>query len=410
MFLIPKTYLNLLKKRDFLLLTSIIFVGQLATAFLMLSLVVSVFLETGSDFGVSGVIISFTIPGFLLMAVAGLAADIVDRKKIIVLANCAILLVVFLILFLQKAILASIPLSFLYFAGNSFFLPAASAASAQLVKRTQLLSANAVFIFTMSTGIILGLFLAAIIHFFFGIHVMLVICEILLVVAAIMSFWLPKLFPRKATGRSILKTLEDIWGAFVYISHQKVIWFFFVIFALLPGIISFGVTIAPGFFDEIVGLSIDKSPIFILPLVGVGVLLGVVFLHNFHLKESLLISFGLAVLGLAVIVLASILRFEVLAERNLLAPVAIFLVMMGFGVIIPMVASRAALQKRVAHHFQGTVFGANIILASFLGSAMSPLAAGVAALLGYVNLLALAGAGFLIVALAVLYFATEWKF
>ena len=80
MRLIPRHYLALLSNRDFFLLISIIFIGQLATSFLMLSLVVSVFAKTGSNFGVSGVVLSFTVPGFLLMAVAGLSADIIDRK------------------------------------------------------------------------------------------------------------------------------------------------------------------------------------------------------------------------------------------------------------------------------------------------------------------------------------------
>src|SRR3989344_4459329 len=72
MRLIPRHYLALLSNRDFFLLISIIFIGQLATSFLMLSLVVSVFAKTGSNFGDSGVVLSFTIPRFLFIAVVGL--------------------------------------------------------------------------------------------------------------------------------------------------------------------------------------------------------------------------------------------------------------------------------------------------------------------------------------------------
>ena len=149
MFLLPNSYIQILKRRDFFILALIIFVGQAASAFLILSLIVSVFLKTGSNLGVSGVIVSFTIPAFFLMAFAGFFADALDRRKIIILANIFIALVVLVIIVSQSAIYASIPLSFFYFVGNTFFIPASSAATAQLVSKDELLVANSIFIFTL---------------------------------------------------------------------------------------------------------------------------------------------------------------------------------------------------------------------------------------------------------------------
>src|SRR3990167_8839492 len=404
MRLIPRHYLALLSNRDFFLLISIIFIGQLATSFLMLSLVVSVFAKTGSNFGVSGVVLSFTVPGFLLMAVAGLSADIIDRKKIIVFANAIITLVVFLILISQKAVYASIPLSFLYFAGNTFFLPASSAASGQLVRRKQLLIANSIFIFTLSSGMILGLFAAAIVHFFFGNQVTLAVCGILLVIAAMLSVLLPSLLPQKSRDHSIAKTLADIGRAFIYIFNQKIVWFFFLVFAFMQGIVAFGVTLALGFFDEVVGLSINKSPIFVMPLIGL------IFVHSVKAKEGRLVTYGTGSMGFSTLILGLILRFDLVVERLLLLPVAFFLVLLGFGVIVSVIASRTVLQKKVAHNFQGTVFGANIILASFLAGVMSPSAAGIEALLGYVNVLILAGLGFLTLSALSSQLSNSWKF
>jgi len=68
------------------------------------------------------------------------------------------------------------------------------------------------------------------------------------------------------------------------------------------------------------------------------------------------------------------------------------------------------LQKKVAHNFQGTVFGANILLASFLAGVMSPSAAGIEALLGYVNVLVLAGLGFLTLSALSSQLSNSWKF
>src|SRR3989344_794169 len=129
MIFLPKPYVEVLKRRDFFILTLVILVGQIASAFLILSLIVSVYSRTGSNLGVSGVILSFAIPAFLLMAFSGLIADIFDRRRTILVANIIIAFVVFIILLTEKVVYASIPLSFLYFAGNSFFIPASSAAT-----------------------------------------------------------------------------------------------------------------------------------------------------------------------------------------------------------------------------------------------------------------------------------------
>ena len=406
---ILQKYLELLKNRDFLILTLVIFIGQAASAFLVLALIVSVFKQTGSNFGVSGIILSFALPAFLLMAISGLVADLFDRKIIIVFANTFIALVVLLILISKQAVYASIPLAFLYFAGNSFFIPASSAATAQLVKKRQLLLANSLFISALAGGVIMGLFLAAVVSFFAGAEIVLIICEVLLILAAIFSLFLPKLLPRKRANFTIIKTLADIWKSFVYIFDHKVIWFFFVMFALVQGIIAFGITLAPGFFEEIVGINIEKSPLLIFPLIGIGVLLGIVVSHLPGKKEGILVSLGLAVLGLATAAVGSFVNVFGTADL-LLVPVVFFLIAVGLGSVVVLVASRAALQENVSHHYQGTVFGTNIILASFFSGLFSPAAATFEAIWGYANLLLGAGIAITLVSSFCLYGAKKWKF
>jgi len=87
-----------------------------------------------------------------------------------------------------------------------------------------------------------------------------------------------------------------------------------------------------------------------------------------------------------------------------------FLFLLGLGVMIVMIASRTVVQKGIPHNHQGTVFGANIILASFLAVLMSPLAVLMEDIFGYVNLLILGGASFLAVSLVFAYIGSRWKF
>lgn len=410
MFSLPKVVTEVARWRNFFLLVATLLFGQIASGFLLISLISSVFQKTGSNFSVSGIILSLSIPSLILMAAAGLAADLVDRKKLIIFANSTIAAVVVLILLTLDKVFFSIFLSFLYFAGNTFFFPAISAASAQIVRKSQLSLANSVFIFTLAGGQLAGLFFGSVALFLFGHVVTLIACEIFLIAAIVIPMSLPKLLPRKPDGMTIGDKIADIVRAFLYIFSAKITWFFFLSFAAIQGIVAFGGTIGPGYFDEVVGLTIKKSPIFIFPAVAIGVLFGALFVQTSKVKKSFFIALGVGVLGFWASLLGIVIKAGLIRGIYLLIPSFIFLIFAGFGAILIMIASRTALQQRVAHNYLGTVFGANIVLAAFFASVASPLAATIELLAGYTNILIFGGLVFLFVSAAIGYVGKRWNF
>ena len=409
---IPKPYLEILSNRNFLILALTNLFTQLATAFLVLTLIVSAFLLTKNNFAVSGVVISLAMPAFLLMALAGVIADIFDRKKVILGAILYIAFVVFLILTSISSIAALISLAFFYNAGSSFLIPAISAGTGQLVVRSKLQIANSIFVFTLAGGQVLGLFLASVIHFFFGNQITLLVAQALLLLSLWLAWMLPSLKPvrKPELAGSIIKTLKDIGRAFLFIFSQKIIWIFFIILAFMQALVAFGATLGPGFFDEVIGLSINKSPIFVLPLIGFGVVAGSVFSHNQKIKEGFLVKTGFETIGLSAFVLGVILRFSLLKNVLLLLPVAVFLVSIGFGVVVCVIAARTVLQKKIAHSYQGTVFGATIVLSAFLASVFSIMGATTEAIWGYVAILIFVGLLFSFSSFVFEYFSKKWKF
>lgn len=410
MLFLPKPYVQVLARRDFFILTLVILIGQISSAFLVLSLIVSVYTKTGSNLGVSGVILSFAVPAFLLMAFSGLIADIFDRRRTILIANIFIAFVVFVILLTEKVVFASIPLSFLYFAGNSFFIPASSAATAQLVKRNQLLVANTIFVFSLAGGVLFGFFAASVIQYLFDNSATLIVCELLLISAVILSLLLPPLPPTNTKSASFSETIGHTRQGFVYIMKAKIIWFFFLTFAAMQGVIVFAVTLAPGFFREIVGISVDRSPMFVLPPVGVGVVCGVLLINRAKDRGGMLVSLGVWTLGVALLALGLMIKLRLTIDGLLILFVVPFLVLLGLGTMLIMIASRTVMQKGIPHNHQGTVFGANIILASFLAVVMSPLAVVMEGIFGYVNLVILGGALFLAGSLIFAHIGSKWKF
>lgn len=389
-------YLKVLRNKDFLVLTLVIFVGQMASAFLVLALIISVYIKTSSNLGVSGVVLSFTVPSFLMMAFAGFVGDIFDRRRVIIGANVFIMLVVLAIILNQSAVYASIPLAFLYFAGNAFFIPASSAATAQLVARDELLIANSIFIFNLAGGVLLGLFIAALVYFFFGGQATLVVCEILLIAAAVLSVFLPKLMPvEKPLDNSLSFRVKNIWRGFVFIFKSPSTFLFFSVFSIVQGIVFFGITLAPGFFTEIVKFSLEGAMLVIFPFVGVGVLLGVLFVRKPKMQEFGLLSFGNLVFGLGLVSYSLLIKLQILPRVVIQILSIPFLITLGFGVIVALIGSRTVLQKKIPHSHQAIVFGANIILASLIATITSPAAVIFEVVFGYLG--TLFGVGILLV-------------
>src|SRR3989338_7183362 len=299
MKLLSGVYVETLKNRDFLLLSLIVFLYQTATAFILLVLILTVYAQTGSNFSVSGVIVSFATPGFFLMVFAGFVADIVDRRKIIIVANVILALLVLLLLISISRVHTSILLSFAYFSANSLLLPATSAAVAQLSERKLLVSANSIFIFTLTGGQLFGFFASSVIVFFLGNIWTIVISGILTLTVVWLAFLLPSLSPLRDPTETLRARIIAILEAFIYVLRRKLIWFFFLTFAFFQGLIAFGITLAPGFFNDIVGLPVERSLIVLFPLVAIGVVLGAMFVNGPRLHESHIIALGLLVIGLA---------------------------------------------------------------------------------------------------------------
>lgn len=411
MTLIPKAYLSVLQNRNFLNLTLVNLFSQLAFAFLTLVLVTSVFEITKSNLGVSGVVLSFVLPGLIFVAIAGLAADIFNRKIIISGSIALIALIVFLIFLSSQSVFLMIIFSFIYHGMLAFYLPAFSAASAQLVAKSQLTVANSIFTLTVVGGQITGFLAVSLLQFFFSTSISIIICGFLLLAAFFWSTSLPALRPGRRTKswRSIFDKAKEILGAFAYISQRKMLWFFMIILAGVYGIYAFGATLGPGFFNEVIGLSIRVSPLFAFPPVAVGLLAGMTFVHLFKTKEGLTCAIGLFLMGFAGLVLGTMINVGVQGLLFWLV-LALFIVVASFGAVVCIIASRTVIQRLVWHRYQGTVFAASIILSALLAAIASPLGVILEEAIGYINILFLAGSVLLLAAPLVAWVCLKWKF
>lgn len=411
MILIPKSYAQIFKNRHFLNLTLTNVFAQVSFAFLTLILVTGVFAITKSNLGVSGVVLSFVLPGLIFVAIAGIIADIFNRKIIISGSITLIALIVFLIFLSSQNVILMIIFSFIYHGMLAFYLPAYSAASAQLVRKHQLMVANSIFTLTVVGGQIGGFLTVSLLQFFFGTSISLAICALLLLAAFFISTSLPALRPgaRAGSRQSIFYKVKEILGAFLYIAKRRLLWFFVITLAGVYGIYAFGATLGPGFFNEVVGLSIRASPLFAFPPVAIGLMVGMTFVHLAKIKEGLICAIGFFFMGLMGLVLGILI--SVGAQGFLFWLVlALFIVAGSFGAVICIIASRTVIQKLVSHRYQGTIFAASIILSALFAAIASPLGVFLEEAIGYINILFLAGSALVLVAPLIVAASLKWRF
>lgn len=413
MILLPKEYREIFKNRDFLNLTVTNIFAQVAFAFLTLILVTSVFAVTKSNFGVSGVVLSFVLPGLILVAFSGLSADLFDRTKIISFSILAIAIIVVLILLFFRNVLLIIALSFVYHGLLAFYLPAYSAASAQVVLKKQLWVANSVFTFSVVGGQISGFLLVSLLQFFLHTRFSLFAAEVLLLLAFWRSRPLPQLLPRKKIGRGLVyivnTTLQILW-AFFYIYNRRLLWFFVLMIAVVYGVYSLGVTLGPGFFDEIVGLPIKSSPLFVFPFVTIGLVIGGYLLHLGIIGEGAWVSLGIGIIGALSSLLGLVIKFDHGRDILFWGVLSLFVIAVSFGAVVVIVASRTVLQRMVVHKYQGTIFAAVITLSAFAAVSSSVLGVLFEAVLGYVNILIFGGLGLVFLAFLVKMASLRWRF
>ncbi len=181
-------------------------------------------------------------------------------------------------------------------------------------------------------------------------------------------------------------------------------------FAAAQGLIFFGITLAHGLFTEIIGMAIKQASIFIFPLAGVGALLGIYFIQRTKMRELYLISFGNSIVGLTLVVFGLLIKTQMLPSWVISFLSAPFLIFLGSGVIVIMVASRTVIQTKVPHSHQGIVFGANIILASLIATIMSILAVVFEVVFGYLGTFVLGGTVLVLAGGLLSYLGKRWKY
>lgn len=154
----PGGYASVLKNKNFLILWAGQVFSQLADRIVLVVFIAVITAHFGAnDTYNSYLYIAFTIPAILLTAVAGVFVDRWPRRAVLVLTSLMrALFVAFLPIAAKGGLLSIYTLAFLLSAATQFFVPAEAATIPMIVRKADLLAANAMFTTTMMASVIFG--------------------------------------------------------------------------------------------------------------------------------------------------------------------------------------------------------------------------------------------------------------
>jgi predicted MFS family arabinose efflux permease len=330
-----------------------------------------------NNLAVGSVVLSFGLSAILFAALAGVFVDHWDRRRVLWISNLLRAVLVLLYLVGERNLLVVILLTFIISTVTQFFTPAEAAAIPRLVKKDQLVKANASFVMTFYVCFVAGYLAAAPVIKLLGIHPTYMLTSLLFFAAAALAFSLPELQAKGAPklswtqlwrlpGRELIQNWQFI------LLHRSLL-FPMIQLALVQMVLGSVLTLAPGLSLKLLGQPLqDVGHILIVPA-GIGLVAGVAAVGKLSKRYrsiwmiafmGLVMAIGLTALGLsgnlAQLFGLSIMELEVL--------IGVLAFVLGLANAIISVASQTMLQINAGDERRGKVFGALQMMINIAGT------------------------------------------
>ncbi|HEY8491709.1 MAG TPA: MFS transporter [Dehalococcoidia bacterium] len=359
--------------------------GQNAALFALLVLVVN---RTGSSIHSSLLVLSYIVPSVLAGPAAGAVVDALPRRAVLILTNLARAGVCLGYLLSDRGPLAVYLTAMGLAVVSQFSSPAESAAVPAMVRREQLVGANAVLNFIGTAAQVLGMvILAPLVLKLSTDAVLFSFLTGLFLLAALFSFGIPGLGDRADAGAArravaLRAAFREAWAALradraAYTAMVQVV----LTNASLPVLVA----LVPMYISDIVGLAAENA-VYVFAPAALGVLLGLRLVPALARRAGTpaLVSAGFAlfVAGLAALAFnPELVRLAASADLVPLGPdrlvyspltlTAVLAFPLGFAYSVVLVAARTVLYERTPAAVHGRIFAVQGMLGA-LGS-MAPL-------------------------------------
>jgi MFS family permease len=360
-------------------LLSVIFLPQFATFFLsvifsqisanMLNIVLIIltYKLTHSNFAVSILVMIFLIPQVFFSFFGGIIADAKNKRKILIFGNISRALALFLLFFVKGS------LAFVYFFDlviatvTQFYIPAEAPIIPHLVKKDQLLSANAIFGVCLFGSILVGYVGAGPAIQLFGEAGVFLFMSGMFVLSGVFVFFMPDVSPsirklREKDGmvansihlyRLVVSEFRDM---VVVIRQTRTALSSLVFLSFSQVIILILATIVPDYAQKTLNVMPEDISLYIFAPAALGMIIASIIIGGKFAKtnKELIIGIGIFVSSLALFLFALI---DLLHNINLADSVFAITFIAGIANACVFIPSQTIIQSTIGHKYLSKVYG-----------------------------------------------------
>ena len=293
--------------------------AQLADKFLLFSLIILAYNISGGSTPVAVTLLTYTVPAVLLAPPAGVIADRLDRKQIMMWSNfgrgaaIALIPLAALVPGLQHDFAHLLLITFIFSAVGQLFGPAEAAVIPTILPRSALITANSMSLLTMVLTLVVGGALAPILSridlyapYWVG-AVLLAIAGTLIFASDIPSLHLKAVAPVAESASRFRGMLIDIKEGIDAVRASRGLLLAFGQLSIAVLVLFMLFTLAPAFVSNVIGIAAQDTYVILVPATTGAILSAIAlgqFLRNIDRARLLSLSMianGLTMLGLAAV-------------------------------------------------------------------------------------------------------------
>jgi MFS family permease len=346
--------------------------AQLADKFLLFSLIVLAFKISGGSTPVAIVILTYTVPSVLFAPPAGVIADRVNRKQIMMWSNfgraaaVALIPLAALVPGLSNDFLHLLLITLIFSSVGQLFAPAEAAVIPTILPRSALITANSMALLTMVLTLVVGGALAPILSRI-DLYTPYWMAAVLLLIAGALIFAsdIPPLErthepPVTESRNRFHLMMVDIKEGLDALRASRGLMLAFGQVSIAVLVLFMLFTLAPAYVSHVIGIAAQDSYVILGPATG-GAILSAVLLGQFlrHIDRSKVLVGSLIANGVTLLALAAIPQaMEQVPDLHVHARLtgAVFSLLLGieFGAI--MIPAITYLMESTSDEIRGRIF------------------------------------------------------
>lgn len=344
----------LLKNSNFVKLWLSQILSQITINLMTFIVLTRIFEATKSNVAVSMLWIASSLPALFFGPFSGAIVDNFSRRKMMIVTNIAQAISVASFLILKKYVFALYAVVFLYWLIDQLYLPSQQASLPSLIKGKLLASANGMFLLTQQATFLFGFGMGGLFLTVLGINKTVVFASILLLVAAISVYLLPKDEP-KTKNFQINKFWRDFALGYKFIRSNNTVLLPLMVIIFSQIFVAIISSILPSYTRVELGLDLKHVSLVLVVPAAIGALLFTSKLPDLlkRYRKIMIIKFGLigSAISLSLLaILPYLTRYSILFG-------AVSAVLLGISSAAITVPSQTLLQEKTPAWFRGRVYG-----------------------------------------------------